>query len=140
MSERPDPRTRRWVAERAGFRCEYCLTPSGLAPSPFAAEHIVPRSKGGGNSAANLAFACQGCNGHKSARTTALDPVTLQTVALFHPRRQGWKAHFQWVDGGMRIEGVSPIGRATVTSLQLNRAGLVNLRRLLIVAKIHPLS
>jgi 5-methylcytosine-specific restriction endonuclease McrA len=76
MPERPDARLRRLVAERARFRCEYCLTPAGIAPSPFSAEHILPRSKGGAAMPENLAFSCQGCNGHKAAKTAGLDPAT----------------------------------------------------------------
>jgi|SRR6266850_5346451 len=138
MSERPDARTRRLVAERAGFCCEYCLTPAGLAPSPFSAEHILPRSQGGTNANDNLAFSCQGCNGHKYARTEATDPVTGKMVLLFNPRHQIWSQHFGWTADGTRVEGKSPVGRATVLALQLNRPGLLNLRRLMVIAGIHP--
>jgi hypothetical protein len=138
MPERPDARTRRIVAERANFRCEYCLTPAAVVPSPFSSEHILPRSKGGNATLENLAFSCQGCNGHKAAKSTALDPATRKTVSLFHPRQQTWADHFGWAADGTRIEGRSPIGRATVSALQLNRAGLQNLRRLMVLADLHP--
>ena len=69
MPERPDARTRRFVARRADFRCEYCRTPVGLVPCPYSAEHILPRSRGGLSVPDNLAFACQGCNGHKASKT-----------------------------------------------------------------------
>ncbi len=36
------------------------------------------------------------------------------------------------------IIGISPSGRATVNRLQLNREGLVNLRRVLVDAGLHP--
>jgi hypothetical protein len=138
MPERPDARTRRFVAERARFRCEYCLTPAGLAPSPYSAEHILPRSKGGAAAPENLALSCQGCNGHKASRTTARDPATAKTVPLFHPRRQRWDEHFEWTADGTRVAGKSPTGRATVMALQLNRPGLQNLRRLMVLANLHP--
>jgi hypothetical protein len=140
MPERPDARTRRLVAERARFRCEYCLTPAGIVPSPFSSEHILPRSKGGDITLENLAFSCQGCNGHKAAKTTALDPATRKTVSLFHPRQQAWNDHFGWAADGISIVGRSPIGRATVMALQLNRTGLQNLRRLMALADLHPSS
>src|SRR5271170_7952907 len=124
MPERPDARMRRLVAERARFRCEYCLTPSGIAPSPFSAEHILPRSEGGAATPENLAFSCQGCNGHKAAKTTALDPVTRKSFSLFHPRQHNWSDHFGWTAEGTAIEGQSATGRATVLALQLNRTGL----------------
>jgi hypothetical protein len=140
MPDRPDARTRRFVAERAEFYCEYCLTPAGLAPSPFSAEHILPRSRGGTNADDNLAFSCQGCNGHKYARTNAADPVTGRIAPLFNPRRQKWSQHFIWTADGTRVEGTSPAGRATISALQLNRPGLLNLRRIMVIAGIHPPS
>jgi hypothetical protein len=36
------------------------------------------------------------------------------------------------------ILGVTPVGRATVDTLQLNREALVNLRRVLVAAGEHP--
>ena len=138
MPERLDARTRRHVAERAAFRCEYCQTPSALSPSPYSAEHILPRRRGGTNRPENLALSCQGCNGHKGVRTAALDPATGRTVPVFNPRKQMWAEHFVWAEGGMRIEGVTACGRATVAALQLNRVGLQNLRRLMLLAEIHP--
>jgi hypothetical protein len=86
----------------------------------------------------NLAFACQGCNNRKYTNTEAVDPVTQAIVPLFHPRRNGWSEHFAWSDDYSLILGLTPIGRATVEKLQLNRAGLVNLRRILAEAGEHP--
>jgi 5-methylcytosine-specific restriction endonuclease McrA len=140
MPERPDAHTRRLVAERARFRCEYCLTPAGITPSPVSAEHILPRSGGGAATPENLAFSCQGCNGHKAAKTAALDPATRKTVALFNPRRNNWNDHFGWTADGTTIEGQSATGRATVQALHLNRTGLQNLRRLMILADLHSSS
>jgi len=140
MPERADALMRRLAAERAKFCCEYCRTPDGIAPSPFSVEHILPRSKGGADTPENLAFSCQGCNGHKAAKTTALDPATRKTVSLFHPRRHNWNEHFIWTSDGTTIQGQSATGRATVQALQLNRTGLRNLRRLLVMADMHPSS
>src|SRR5205823_94013 len=138
LADRPDARARRLVAERADFRCEYCLTPEGLTPSPFSAEHVHPRSRGGTHRSENLAFSCQGCNGRKSARTVGTDPATRKTVPLFNPRRDEWQAHFGWTAEGTKIEGKSPAGRATVLAPRLNRPGLQNLRRLMVLADLHP--
>ncbi len=138
MPERLDARTRRSIAQRARFRCEYCLTPAGLAPSPYSAEHILPRSKGGTDSSENLALSCQGCNGHKAAKITAIDPATRKSVALFHPRQNKWNEHFEWTADGTKIVGKTSVGRATVVALHLNRAGLQNLRRLMVLATLHP--
>jgi len=137
MAERPGALARRAVAERAKFRCEYCLTPAGLTPAPFSAEHIVPRSKAGSHSQENLALSCQGCNGHKAARTEARDPATRKLVGLFNPRRQRWSVHFAWSADATMMIGKSSTGRATVIALQLNRTGLQNLRRLMVLANLH---
>jgi len=104
----------------------------------FSVEHIVPLARGGGSSLDNLALACQGCNGHKSAKTAGLDPATAKVVPLFHPRRERWADHFVWSEDFSTVIGRTPTGRATVEELQLNREGLVNLRRLLYPAGEHP--
>jgi hypothetical protein len=59
-------------------------------------------------------------------------------VPLFHPRQQKWTDHFGWTADGAALEGKSPTGRATVVALQLNRPGLKNLRRLMVLADLHP--
>jgi len=98
----------------------------------------VPQSKGGDGSDENLAASCQGCNNHKYRNTEAPDPQTGDMVPLFHPRRQRWRDHFAWNLDSTRIVGITPIGRATVELLRLNRAGLVNLRKVLHGAGVHP--
>jgi hypothetical protein len=66
------------------------------------------------------------------------DPATGRVAPLFHPRRQRWSDHFAWNEDATLIVGLSPIGRATVSSLHLNRPELVNLRRILAAAGEHP--
>ena len=126
------------VLERAKGCCEYCLSQEQYSPDSFAVEHIIPLSRGGANTLENLAFACQGCNNRKYTNTEAVDPVTQAIVPLFHPRQNRWCDHFAWSDDYSLILGLTPIGRATVEKLRLNRAGLVNLRRILVEAGEHP--
>lgn len=126
------------VVRRAGGRCEYCRSPAAFAHQSFSLEHILPRSRKGKRTPANTALSCQGCNNHKYNRTKALDPVSEESVSLFHPRRHRWQDHFAWSDDGTQILGLTPIGRATIEALQLNRQPLVNLRRVLVVAGEHP--
>ena len=135
---RPGVKLRRFVGERARGRCEYCLTPARVATQSFSIEHIIPWSQGGPTQPANLALACQGCNGDKLARTTAVDPRTGGAARLFHPRKMRWGDHFAWSSDGLRVIGVTPIGRATVELLRLNRPGLFALREMLIAAGRHP--
>jgi hypothetical protein len=86
----------------------------------------------------NLALACQGCNGAKSSKTAGHDRATCKPVRLFHPRKDRWSDHFSWSKDFLRIEGLSVIGLTTVEALRLNRPGLVNLRRVLILEGVHP--
>ncbi|MBC8548305.1 MAG: HNH endonuclease [Candidatus Brocadiales bacterium] len=129
---------RREVAERAYGCCEYCHSQARFAMQSFSIEHIVPRSKGGDSTDDNLALACQGCNNHKYIKVDGYDPITGEIVQLFHPRKHPWNDHFSWNDDFTFIIGITPIGRATVEELGLNREGLVNLRRILYEAGEHP--
>lgn len=138
MSEYVPQKLRRKVIERARRICEYCYTQATFSSQPFAIEHIVPAVSGGKTISSNLAFSCQGCNGHKYTHTTALDPVTRKIVPLFHPRKQKWSDHFTWNDDFTLIIGRTPIGRATVELLQLNREGCINIRRAVYALGEHP--
>lgn len=129
---------RREVIARARSLCEYCFSPVSHAVSSFAIEHIIPVDKGGETSSHNLALSCQGCNSHKYIKTEANDPLTKQTVPLFHPRRQNWPEHFARNRDFTLIVGLTPTGRVSILALQLNRLGVVNLRRLLYGAGKHP--
>jgi hypothetical protein len=112
--------------------------PVAYCPDPFEMEHIVPLVHGGTNELNNIAFSCGGCNQFKGAKIESVDPLTQQTVRLFHPRRDAWQTHFQWISGFSLVEGITPIGRATVECLQLNRNGCVNLRIALVAFGVHP--
>jgi hypothetical protein len=128
----------RAVAARAGHVCEYCRTREEFSASPFCIEHVVPRAVGGQTHLETLAFACGGCNGHKSDKTSALDPATGEKVPLFNPRLSRWEANFAWSNDTLLIVGLTPVGRAIVLALRLNRTPLVNLRRVLRDAREHP--
>lgn len=111
--------------------CEYCRCDENFATQSFTVEHIKPQKTGGETVLENLAWSCFGCNGHKHAKTQAIDPETGETTLLYHPRQQVWSEHFSWSDDFTKIIGKTPCGRATVEALHLNRFGVVNLRRLL---------
>lgn len=129
---------RRLVAERANGLCEYCRTPEQYATQSFSLDHILPRVAGGATTLENLAWSCMGCNAHKHGQTHANDPETNACVVIFNPRRQMWRDHFDWSADFTRVVGKTACGRATVHALELNRSGLVNLRRVLAAAKLHP--
>src|ERR1700730_8015509 len=124
----------RTLMMRAGSACEYCRSPELYSMTPFAVEHVIPRSRGGQTSMDNVAWSCLGCNGYKSNKVQGRDPETGEIVPLFHPRRQVWLDHFAWSVDGTHVIGLTPTGRATIRILRLNRNGLTNLRRVLLIA------
>jgi hypothetical protein len=126
------------VRDRAENRCEYCRHSAEYTCAPFECEHVVPRSRGGGDSPDELAWACRACNYHKSSKTHARDSITNRLVPLFNPRRQRWVDHFRWSDDKFTIVGRTPSGRATVAALQMNRPEIVNLRRVLVAHDLQP--
>ena len=64
VPHRPDNRvTRVGVLQRDGHRCAYC----GQRADTI--DHVLPRSRGGGDTWINLVAACQACNGLKGDRT-----------------------------------------------------------------------
>ena len=129
---------RQFVIDRANGYCEYCVSQARYLPDPFSIEHIAPRSKGGSDLADDLAFSCQGCNGHKHTAIQGIDPINGQSTALYNPRVHRWDEHFVWDEDFSIVVGCTAIGRATVERLCLNRSGVVNLRRVLRKLERHP--
>lgn len=136
--ERVATQLKQLVIERAHACCEYCTSLARYSMSPFAVDHITPRSRGGKTVQNNLALVCQGCNGAKYNKITASDPVTNLAVPLFHPRQQRWRDHFAWDQSCTYMVGLTPTGRATIVALQLNRPELINLRSVLYTIGEHP--
>lgn len=54
---------RRVWAEKYGHKCAYCLTD---CEEESTVDHVVPRSRGGRNSFANLVVCCLKCNQEKA--------------------------------------------------------------------------
>lgn len=117
---------RRLVIERAGNRCEYCGLAQAGQSATFHIDHIVPFAAGGETRANNLALACVSCSLRKSARQTAQDPQTGEEASLYNPRQQRWNEHFLWED--VHVIGLTPIGRATVAALYMNRPIILAIR------------
>jgi hypothetical protein len=74
----------------------------------------------------------------KPLSLAALDPTTQQTVPLFHPHRQVWEEHFTWSDDGTELVGLTPVGRATIATLKMNRPQLIRVRRMWVKVGEHP--
>jgi HNH endonuclease len=127
-----------FITQRAQGCCEYCWSQLKFSPDPFSIEHIIPLSKGGTYDLDNLALSCQGCNNRKYNHLEAYDPIDGKLAPLYHPRQQSRSKHFIWSDDFTEMIGISPSGRATIVRLQLNRKGVVNLRRVLTASDLHP--
>lgn len=117
------------VAERAGFRCEYCLAPQSAFSFPFEIEHILPVSVGRAGEESNLALACRACNTFKADRREGTDPLTGQPTPLFHPRTDRWPAHFAVDEEALAVRGITATGRATVQALRRNEPAQISARR-----------
>lgn len=135
MSRSLSADVRRLVYERAAGYCEYCGAHDTNTGQQMHVDHIDPR---GGDDPENLCLACSNCNLSKGAATAALDPGVRRQVALFNPRAQDWNEHFEWLDGGLLIGGITATGRATVARLKMNQPRVVRARQSWIVAGTHP--
>jgi 5-methylcytosine-specific restriction endonuclease McrA len=120
---------REQVLSQAGGLCAYCRSAESLLGVTFEIDHIVPLSAGGGTTADNLCLSCPTCNRQKGFRQTAPDPASGEETPLFHPLAQTWDDHFTWSEDGATVIGLTPVGRATIALLRVNRPILVQMRR-----------
>ncbi len=93
--------SRRNVARRDHFTCQYCGTQPGVAELTI--DHVVPRAQGGQSSWTNCVAACAACNARKANRTPEQSGMRLRKA----PTRPDWKplyalqtlAHAHHLDG-----------------------------------------
>jgi 5-methylcytosine-specific restriction endonuclease McrA len=69
--------SRRAVFIRDGFACQYCG--ARLSLTTGTRDHVVPRSRGGSDTLANVVAACRTCNARKDARTPHEAGMTLRS-------------------------------------------------------------
>ncbi|HEX4954092.1 MAG TPA: HNH endonuclease signature motif containing protein [Thermoanaerobaculia bacterium] len=136
MSTAIPPALRRLVLARAAGRCEYCGLSQAGQEATFHIDHVLPVKEQGTTNADNLALACVSCSLRKAARLTAIDPETRQEVRLFNPRFDSWAESFRWQ--GPRLLGLTPVGRATVAALDMNRPLIVAIRQEETALGRHP--
>ncbi len=117
---------RQLVIERANNHCEYCGIAQAGQVATFHIDHIVPMVANGETTAENLALACVSCSLRKGSRQKIKDAETGIEVLFFHPRQQAWNENFSW--DGVRIVGLTTVGRATIAALDLNRAMMLSIR------------
>lgn len=128
---------RRAVIARSRNHCEYCHLSQLGQEATFHIDHVLPVAAGGQTHADNLALACVSCSLRKGARRFAADPSDGQETALFNPRRDSWHEHFSWE--GVRLLGLSAIGRATIAALEMNRPVIIAIRAEEEILGRHPL-
>lgn len=122
-----DSKLRVAVRERAARCCEYCRRQQTDSPLiTFHVEHILPRKHGGSDRMENLALACPECNLHKRSDLTGIDPQSNLVTRLFDSRSQQWGEHFAW--DGVRIVGLTAVGRTAIRVLELNSPARQRLR------------
>lgn len=120
---------RREIAERAGGKCEYCLTPEWILLAGCEVDHVISRKHGGITAPSNLAFSCARCNRAKGSDIGSVLPSTGQYCRLFNPRIDRWTEHFSLE--GSQIVGRSDLAQVTIKILRLNDQERVVERELL---------
>ncbi len=83
------PLTRRNILERDRHTCQYC----GYKGEQLTLDHVLPRSRGGGDTWENLVTACVRCNVKKGNRT----PKEAQMPLRHTPRRPYSSLQFELV-------------------------------------------
>jgi hypothetical protein len=126
------------VRASARERCGFCLAPQRLVLGWLEIEHLHPRSRGGSDREENLWLACRLCNNFKSDQIDGIDLETSLRIRLFDPRRDRWWDHFSWSEDGAHVIGRTPMGRVTVTCLQLNNAIALAVRDAWVSVGWHP--
>ncbi len=81
------PLTRRNILQRDNHTCQYC----GYSGEGLTLDHVVPRSRGGGDTWENMVTACVRCNVHKGNRT----PREAQMPLANPPRRPHSSLYFE---------------------------------------------
>jgi 5-methylcytosine-specific restriction endonuclease McrA len=109
---------RRQVAERAGGKCEYCLTPEWILLAGCEVDHVVSRKHGGITDITNLALACARCNRAKGSDIGSTVSSTGAFCRLFNPRTDRWNDHFSVAD--QRLAALTDIADVTIRLLRLN--------------------
>ena len=127
---------RQEVAERAEYRCEYCLIHQADSLYKHEIDHIIPEQHRGKTLSENLCLACLECNRNKGANFASFDPETNQVTLLFNPRKDEWEKHFR-LDGAVIIP-MTAEGRVTVFLLKLNDEMRLRSRRILVGVGRYP--
>lgn len=136
MSKNISNTLRQKIAERAGFRCEYCLLTEAVSFYSFHAEHIRSKKHGGKSELVNLAYSCPDCNYFKGSDVATYGPDDEGFIRFFHPRKDNWEEHFEIKDG--HVFGKTEIGKATESIFKFNDPERLIFRKQLIALGLYP--
>jgi 5-methylcytosine-specific restriction endonuclease McrA len=114
------------VRERANGVCEYCRLPQAAYPRGFEVDHVIAEQHGGATRMSNLCISCGRCNRSKGPNIAGIDKKSRQVTPLLHPRRDDWDEHFAW--RGVRLVGLTPVGRVTIKVLSITHPDAIRLR------------
>jgi len=115
------------VRRRAANRCEYCLLPERASELRHVVDHVIALQHEGDDQEDNLALACVRCNRHKGPNVSGVEPATRTVTRLFHPRRDRWDDHFEYIDAV--LVGRTSIGVVTAQVLAINLPVRIAVRR-----------
>lgn len=128
---------RRLVAERAGYRCEYCRIPESNSFYSFQVDHVISIKHGGKTEADNLAFACSICNRNKGSDLGTILGRSEDIIRFVNPRKDGWREPFEVTGEGL-LNSKTQIGEATIKIFGLNHPDSIIERRLLLSIGLYP--
>ncbi len=118
MADSVSKTLRREIAERAGDKCAYCLTPEWILLAGCEVDHVISRKHGGITDASNLAFSCARCNRAKGSDVGSIVTTIGQYCRLFNPRIDLWKEHF--AIEGSQLGAKTDVALVTIKMLHLN--------------------
>jgi hypothetical protein len=114
---------RRTVRTLYAFACGYCGVTETEVGAYLTIDHYQPLDAGGSDDIDNLVYACHACNLHKSASWNLANPFVL------HPLRTDMHMHIRPLPDGT-LQGLTPEGTRHIDVLHLNRAPMVERRKM----------
>lgn len=128
--------TKQAVANRADYRCEYCLLSEKVSFYNFHVEHIKSIKHGGLSDLLNLAYSCPDCNHFKGSDIGSFSGDDEAIIRFFNPRKDIWHEHFECNDGC--IYGKTDIGKTTERIFKFNETDRLIFRRQLTALGLYP--
>ena len=111
-----------WFVDRDGPACIYCGQTPQL-PRKLIREHVIPRSMGGPNIAANIVVACPSCN-HRKSYLLPMDMILRAFRHLIHcGENMRWV--FEYVSQVQELRGTVPVAEIMAGLLQSSLPELV---------------